>query len=344
MKTTMFDYIKETPELMREKIKNASQWTGAIAQGWRQMPYSCLTIVASGSSYHAAQCAKLFLEDCLNSPVYILTPFYFEYYHKIREDSMHVFISQSGYSTNTLSAMEKLKKQNISHHLITNNREIKSNAYMEVHNLDIGEEYVPFVTKGFTLTLLFLTLFGVCLIPTEQAKRYHDALGSIPGLFEKQQSAARTFFEQQKLVLVKTKRIHICGYGANLYTVYEAALKFCETLQVAASAYETEEFLHSGYLETEENHLVLLLDQEKEGQNRVRQLQQNLPSLVKAVYTVKGAETIPAVLSPLANIAFFQTLVYLINEHKGNTIPSMKEKYIEFEIKLRTKTVNYYKY
>lgn len=343
MKTTMLDYINETPKKMQEKINTSGQWTASICNAWNADSYPSITIVASGSSNNASQAAKFFLETCLAVPVYVVTPFTFEHYQRIDENSMHIFISQSGYSTNTLNAMAKLEDKQIPYHLITNNAEVKDNQRMSVHQLDIGTEFVPFVTKGYTMTVFYLAMFAL-YAAKDKIKEYYEQIRQVPSLFEKQVSAAAVFFDGHQDILLKAKRVHICGYGANQFVSSEAALKLCETLQVGASAYEIEEFLHGGYLEVEEHHLVLLLCQKAEGYDRAAQLQNHLTELSPFVYSLEGTRELIEELSPLANIAFFQTLVYLMNRQGGNETPSMEQKYIDLELKLKTKTINYYNY
>lgn len=330
----MMDYILEVPPFIESKQQDET-WTKALQEAFQKQKSAYLHIIASGSSNHAAWCAKQYMEQQLHLPLRISFPFTFYAYEEVDAQAFYLFISQSGHSTNTLKALQKVQKQQQPVHLLSANAFDQQEDDIHHYNLDIGKEEVPFVCKGFSSTLLYLLTFA--------AKLAHTTLPhELACLYRAQIAKANAFFIEHKEALVKVKRIHLCGYGANLHGAREAALKFCETLQIAATAYEIEEFLHGGYLELEREHAVFLIRSHSYGDTRVLQLAKHLPALCDHVYMEEVDFEVEEAISPLLHIAFFQTLVYRINEAKGNRIPMMKACYIAFEKQLKTKTVSYY--
>ena len=108
MSKTMLDYIREIPEYIRKCLESSGNDVERLADCFCDNTYSSLTIIASGSSFHAAGCAKYYLREKLNMPVYIETPFTFVHYEPVYEDSFYIVISQSGRSINTLNAIGKI--------------------------------------------------------------------------------------------------------------------------------------------------------------------------------------------------------------------------------------------
>ena len=78
----------------------------SLPQGW-----TCgLQSAASGSSRHAADCAREFMERTLGMPVLVETPeAYVSHEGAHMVDAFNIAISQSGYSTNTLAALDSME-------------------------------------------------------------------------------------------------------------------------------------------------------------------------------------------------------------------------------------------
>lgn len=330
---TMLDYISCAPAKMKEKLAD-DRWCEGLAEFMRKAEER-LVIVASGSSCNAANCAKIFLQKTLDIEIEVITPYTFGHYYTPVKSRSYLLISQSGNSINTLQAFAKLKKEGCPLHIITDNRSIKEEQKTGVSYLDVQGEEIPFVTIGFDLTVLLL-LAGALRAAGESFAMLEEAVKCAYESYEK----GKHFYEENKEWLTNVKRIHICGAGTGQSIAQECALKFCETLQIAATAYETEEFLHGGFLELEENHAVFLIAT-KSVKGRTEELETYLPMLCRHVILVPNNPEIPEDLQTLCVVPFFQTVVALTNAGCGNPVPEMKEKYIEFEKKLKSKTVPY---
>ena len=327
---TMLDYINEIPEYI--KTHNESGDFLKLKKDYIKENKKSLTIVASGSSNNASSVAYFYLISKLNVDVNIFTPYTFNNYERIDKESFYVVISQSGRSINTLKVIEKLRNENITVHFITDNKEIKDEDNLKVYQLDDGNEEVPFVTKGMSSTIFFLLKFADSnFVNVDEFEKY----------FKEYQNKANVFFENNKDKLLNTKRVHILGSGPSLAVAREGSLKFQETLHVAASPYEIEEFLHGGNFELQKDHYVFIVNSNDCENKRIEQLKQNINILCDNLFVLERV-SFDESISCLVYLAFFQTLVYLINKEKGNSIPMMEDKYLEFESKLKAKTINYY--
>lgn len=107
MAKTMFDYINSSTELIEENLKKRIALTETMVNEYIKGPYHNITIVASGSSNNAAQCARLYMEKVLKCKVTVISPFEFIHAeHSVASDEMVIAVSQSGYSVNTMEALK----------------------------------------------------------------------------------------------------------------------------------------------------------------------------------------------------------------------------------------------
>ena len=164
MAKTMFDYINSSTELIEENLKKRIALTETMVNEYIKGPYHNITIVASGSSNNAAQCARLYMEKVLKCKVTVISPFEFIHAeHSVASDEMVIAVSQSGYSVNTMEALkfinDKLNRKAI---VLTGdlNSDIVSVADMAV-DFGVGEETVGYVTKGVIALSLYLMLFAL---------------------------------------------------------------------------------------------------------------------------------------------------------------------------------------
>ena len=106
-KHTMRDYVLQTPAVLRRLL--TEHWEAPLAAAFAARPVRILRLVASGSSYNAALCVRPYLRKWLSCEVLITEPFTFCTYEcQQPEDELAVVISQSGYSTNALQALDAI--------------------------------------------------------------------------------------------------------------------------------------------------------------------------------------------------------------------------------------------
>ena len=107
-KRTMRDYVYLTPSVLRQQL--AGRWEEPLAAAFAARPVRILRLVASGSSYNAALCVRPYLRKWLDCEVLVTEPFTFGAYEsRLPADELAVVISQSGYSTNALHALDTIR-------------------------------------------------------------------------------------------------------------------------------------------------------------------------------------------------------------------------------------------
>ena len=329
---TMGDYIKMSPEkaLIKLDDENWGRMLGNFLKDFKGR----LAIVASGSSHNVAKCIKDVYEKHLSISVELIYSNTFVNYASVNADK-YIVISQSGNSKNSLKALEKLKANKADVIFITDNEDYKSNKDYAVEYLDVHDEKVPFVTIGFTTTLLLLykALYLACDL---DLKPLFKAIEVAKDLINKGEGYADMHPE-----LATMDRLSVAGSG-NLYGIAsEVALKFKETMQVSACHYEIEEFLHGGNFSLKENDFVFLIT-DSLASTRANEIDEHLNILTNKSYLFDFSTYIEDELLALAIIPFFQIIVYKMNDTLGNHIPLMGERYLAFEGALKSKTKNYY--
>jgi glucoselysine-6-phosphate deglycase len=300
--------------------------------------------------------ARLLMEKNLKVEVKVVTPFEFENYETdFLEDAFVFAISQSGRSTNILSALDKLNEMGIETIALTGfpDSEVKNHSKLVV-DLQVGIETVGYVTKGFTNTVLFLMLFSsyvakkTGLLSDEEAKIQETSMLRIFESYEHEISKSIDFYKKHKSVFLRMKRLQICGYGPNFGTAMEGALKIGETYGIPSTPYDLEEFMHGGYLELTPESVVFLVDSDGKGHKRTMELYEALQLATKKVfvigsmklpqneYTLRVNEELVEWTSPLVLVVLFQVLAHMICTDLDIW---EKEKYIdEFEEMIASKT------
>lgn len=159
---TMMDYINETPAIVLNNINNSKQLVSKLVDFYLENEYENIVVVASGSSYNGAMCARTYMRKYLQCEVKMLNPFTFVNYEfqYINPKSMMAFISQSGCSTNTLDAIRFAKEKGCKTVCLVgrDDNDAKDIADLTL-NWGCGEEKVGFVTKGVTTLALYMMLF-----------------------------------------------------------------------------------------------------------------------------------------------------------------------------------------
>lgn len=99
----MLDYVQLAHVRMGENLERSSELVAQLVDIFQSGSFDALRIVASGSSRHAADCTRDFLQDTLQMQVSVVTPEAFvDFEHTYPQHALNIAVSQSGYSTNTI--------------------------------------------------------------------------------------------------------------------------------------------------------------------------------------------------------------------------------------------------
>lgn len=314
----------------------------------------CL-ILATGSSYNACLAAKYYMES--TAPIYIdiQEPFNFLNYGKINPQiDLVIAVSQSGKSTSTIQAVEKIKiAQNIRTIAMTSDITSPITKVVDaVFDLNMGIEKVGFVTKGYSATVLNLMLVALAIAKessfltankeTRELSDIRSAIMSIDSVIDK----AVDFFETHKESFKSGQRFIAMGYGPNWGTAKEFETKFTETVRKPAQGFELEAYMHGPYLEANQNHTLFYIETDNGFKERSIALRSYMSKYVKDSFTITTDKSndrytlaldinVSEKISPLLLVIPFQYLAYQTATVQG--IDLSKRIFDDFDEVLKSK-------
>ncbi len=210
-----------------------------------------IVLVASGSSYHCARFAVDLLEKFsgIESRAIYSSEFLLKNVIPHDENTLYIFITQSGETSDTIKAVEKVKNStSLATLCITNN---EKSTIWNLCDYKVacfaGIENGIAATKSFTSQMLCLILISLKLVEnvhgTEATKHYKESLIHLPVILEKA-LARRDEIKKLAKVLAKENNIIITADGISYSLAKEAALKTKETSYKNISASILGEFMH----------------------------------------------------------------------------------------------------
>lgn len=225
-----------------------------------------ITLVACGTSWHAALVAEYLFEDSARIPVEVEYASEFRYRNPVIEKGdIVIAISQSGETADTLAAIKLAKKHGAFVFGICNvvgssiARETDSGAYTHA-----GPEIGVASTKAFTTQLTIITMMGLRLgqlkgtIRAEDFDRVTKQLIKIPSLIKevlkydkKIQQIAASYKDASNFLYL--------GRGYNFPAALEGALKLKEISYIHAEGYPAAEMKHGPIALIDENMPVVVV-------------------------------------------------------------------------------------
>lgn len=330
---TMLDYVRESSGMIMGNINRAEELTGVLVREYRQGGYEDIVIVASGSSYNAAACARLFMQKVLGCRVILISPFQFVHAeNEVKEKELVIAVSQSGYSRNTIEALDLIREKGRKAIALTGdmNSDIRDHADLLL-DFGAGTETVGYVTKGVCALTLYLILFALGAavetgkLSQEGKADWESQICRIPSIHCQVQEKFEAYFEQYLDIFTSMQHVYVCACGSSLGTGMEAALKIGETIQVPAFCYELEEYIHGPNLQLTPNYTVIFIDGGCASE-RVREIFEDTRIVTKRAILVtndgsRGGSGVCSMefaiseeLTPLCILPFFQMLSYKVTD------------------------------
>ncbi|MBR6163328.1 glutamine--fructose-6-phosphate transaminase (isomerizing) [bacterium] len=225
---------------------------------------SRVKIIACGTSLHAAMVGKYIIEDFTGIPVDIEASS--EYiYRKSNTDAstLVIGVSQSGETTDTITAIKQAKSTG-SHILIITNRPDSNMARLadSLLSVNAGIEVSVAATKSYTAQLVSFYLLALHLAEIKGSMEKskiesikHDLI-ILPSKIEALLSDTKTIKDCAKKYSGYKNFIYIAR-GINLATAYEGALKLKEISYINATGYPAGELKHGPIAMLDETMPVL---------------------------------------------------------------------------------------
>ena len=221
-------------------------------------------IVACGSAYHVACCAKYIIEDMTNTPVEVDLASEFRYRNpKIQEGSMVIVISQSGETADTLGALRMVKDRGIPVIGIVN--VVGSSVAREadfVCQTYAGPEISVATTKAYSAQLIVCYLLAMEIARAQKrlnAERYQEMIDALEALPEQIQ---KILDDKERIQWFATKYasakdIFFIGRGLDMAIAMEGSLKLKEISYIHSEAYAAGELKHGTISLVEQDTLVV---------------------------------------------------------------------------------------
>lgn len=243
MEKEIFEQSKIAQDMLDAYIDNDNKINIEIPKNINR-----IVIVASGSSYHCARyAAELFGSiSKIEARAVYSSEFLLEETIPHQKDLLYIFITQSGETTDTNSALEKAKQFGVKTLCITNkeNSTIWNSSDYKIACL-AGEEKSIAATKSFSSQLLCSTLIALKFAQDKELDVYDYIfdIKSIPNFIEQ---SYKLHFKIKQLAkyLAKFKNVIITADGSSYALAKEAALKIKETSYISAVSAILGEFMH----------------------------------------------------------------------------------------------------
>ncbi|MGL6040962.1 MAG: isomerizing glutamine--fructose-6-phosphate transaminase, partial [Deefgea sp.] len=295
-------------------------------------------LIASGSSHHAAQTARFWLEKLTGIPTQVELASEFRYQERaINPSALIVAISQSGETIDTVAALQHAKQWGAKITLAISNQ---SNSALMRHadlqfQLRAGEEFGATSTKTFTAQLLCLFLLATTLAKAKNKAlppQLHAELLTLPSAV----AAVLALTPQLKewgLYLSKKPNLIVTARHMYYPITQEGALKLKEVAYLHAEACPSGELKH-GTLALVGNKLPviaclpwdMLADQLLANLHDVRNKHGEIFALsdialpqIAGFNTIRMPTKLPH-LNPILYAVALQLLAYYTAIHRGNTI------------------------
>lgn len=338
--TTMMTYINEESFIFKTVLNNYQTKLKPFIDYVKTHSIKRCLILATGSSFNAGLCTKYYFENKANILVELKEPFNFNYYEKLDpQTDIVIAISQSGKSTSTIDALDKIRSSDIPIFVLT--ADIQSTICQKadyILDINCGKENVGFVTKGFLMTVLNLQLMALILAKQNYSiskDSYNDSLQqlyNISDLIPEIIIQTLSFFKKNSDKLIKFERFIALGYGSSYGIAKEFETKFTETIRLPSTGFELEAYMHGPYLEANKNHCLFFIENNNFDEQYYRSLclKNYLSNYVGQIYTISTGKLdrkdnnnlnidipIDHHLSPLITVIPFQILAYQIATEKG---------------------------
>jgi len=210
-----------------------------------------ITIIACGTSWHAALVGEYLFEDLARTLVEVEYASEFRYRNPvINEDDIVLAISQSGETADTLAAIELAKSKGATIIGICN--VVGSSIARATHAgtyTHAGPEIGVASTKAFTAQVTILTLMALRIAQmkgTIETSRYYQLLNELESIPNKVKETLGV--DEQIRVLARTftyaRNFLYLGRGYNFPVALEGALKLKEISYIHAEGYPAAEMKH----------------------------------------------------------------------------------------------------
>ena len=293
-------------------------------------------IVACGTAMHAGLAVKPTLENLCKIPVEVDVASEFRYKNPlIDEKTLSIFISQSGETADTISALKLAKEKGSTTLAISNvigssiTRE--SDMYIYTH---AGPEIAVASTKAYTAQVVLLNILAIYFAEilettdTKLIKELKRDLLDLPNKVQEILENCSKIFDISKDIYKKDDMFFL-GRGIDYPVAMEGSLKLKEISYIHSEAYAAGELKHGPIALIDEDFPVIsLITDETLAHKTISNIQEVISRGAKTIvvtnlnldqsfdYVVKVPKT-NKYLTPILSVIPLQLLSYYISKEKG---------------------------
>ena len=347
--TFMLKEIFEQPATLRDCIRGriADDGSRVVLSGIdmnreRFLNAERITLVACGTSWHAALIGKRLIQDFCRMPVEVEYASEFRYGNPVlNEKDVVISISQSGETADTLAAIELAREKGAFVYGICNvvgasiPRNTDSGTYIHV-----GPEIGVASTKAFTGQVTVLTLVALAIgqlrgvINADRVRKVARALKEMPETISETLKIAPEV-EALSRIFTHAHNFLYLGRGYNYPTALEGALKLKEISYIHAEGYPAAEMKHGpiALIDREMPSVIIapsdsLYDKIISNVQQVKSREGAVVAIVSkgntamndiADYCIEIPE-VPECLTPIVASIPLQLLAYYIAVNKGKDV------------------------
>ena len=213
--------------------------------------YKKIHIVGCGSAYHAGLVGKYYIEKYCNIEVNVEIASEYRYKNNfIDENTLVIFISQSGETADTLACVKKVKDKCDTLGIIN---VIDSSIAREVKNViytKAGCEIAVATTKAYSCQILLLMMMAL--------KK------DITNLISKINNLLKNDYEEIAKKIYKSEHLFYIGRDIDYYLALEGSLKLKEISYIHSEAYAAGELKHGTISLIEKNTIVIAIATDKD--------------------------------------------------------------------------------
>lgn len=246
--TIMAAEIREVPAIVRTQLMTAAASFDAVAEAIRAAQPEWVSIVARGTSDHAAIYARYLIETQLGWPVGLASPSVTTLYHAPTKwaKGLVLAVSQSGRSPDLVAVVEAARRGGALTVAVTNAPDSPLEAAASLSlRCTAGEERAVAATKSYVAELAAVARIVATLAPDSDLAA---ALSRVPDVLGATLSAGETWLAAEGRELVEAiataGRALVVSRGFNLATALETALKLKETGRIFAEGYSAADLEH----------------------------------------------------------------------------------------------------
>lgn len=290
-----------------------------------------IVLVASGSSYHCARFSADLFGQIANIEARAIYSSEFLLKKIIPQDEniLYIFITQSGETTDTISALKRAQALGIKTMCITNkeNSSIWKLSDYQINCL-AGEEKSIAATKSLTAQMICLVLLALkyAQIKEIDVKKFIEALKQLP------QSVENTLELHKKIIpiaakLAKFKNIIITADGMSYAIAKEACLKIKETSYINVTSHILGEFMHGHVAVLNNKSALIYIAPENIATSAINNLKKIKKDYNPPIFIIGkdiGIELENDILKIFSNAVIIQLLALEIAQKLGRDIDKPK--------------------